>query len=128
MKKNKGFTLVELLAVIAVLGIIMVIVGVNVSKAVKDSRIKAKFIAAKEIVTMASAYITTENPEGGCVEVKTLINEDYLEKDLTNPATGENGGDFTKQRVCREDVKKQTDYELKENSYYLFDNYKYYVK
>ena len=127
MKKNKGFTLVELLAVIAVLGIIMVIVGVNVSKAVKDSRIKAKFIAAKEIVTMASAYITTEN-SGNCVDVQTLINDGYLEKDLTNPATGENGGVFTNQKVCREDVQKQTDYELKEDKYYFFDNYKYYVK
>ena len=54
--KNKGFTLIELLAVIVLLSIIMVIVTTNVIKNVSDSKEKAKYIAAKEIVEISEAY------------------------------------------------------------------------
>jgi type IV pilus assembly protein PilA len=56
MKKNKGFTLVELLAVIVVLGIILVIAIPNIQQIITNARKEAyerqkKFIAdaAKEI-------------------------------------------------------------------------------
>ena len=61
MKRNEnGFTLIELLAVIVILGIIMVIATTNVLKNINDSKEKAKYMAAKEIVENAEAYFATK--------------------------------------------------------------------
>ena len=106
MKNKKGFTLIELLAVIVILGIILVIATTNVIKSISTSREKAKYTAAKEIGSIAEAYIATEgvkenDEENKCVDIKTLIEKGYLEKDVTNPLTGENGGNFEGQMVCK---------------------------
>ncbi len=116
MKKKNGFTLIELLAVIVILGIILVIATTNVLKSIKNSRAKAKYIAAKEIVDAAEAYIAAtnqcRNETGEIVECIGLCKEEghfkicstdnsqkyvtiddikeYLEADATNPETGEN--------------------------------------
>ena len=71
MRDKKGFTLVELLAVIVILGIIMVIATTSVIKNIKESKIKAKYMAAKDIVDIAEAYFEVET-EG----VTYYINKD----------------------------------------------------
>ena len=116
--KNKGFTLVELLAVIVILGIIMVIASSSVSKAVEQSRIRTRFIAAKEIIEIAAAYIETESDSTSgitsytydgnvefCVNVQKLVEKEYLESDVTNPKDEKAkniiaSSDFGNQRVC----------------------------
>lgn len=137
-RNNKGFTLIELLAVIVVLSIILTIATTAVLKTIKDSKEKAKYIAAKEIVDIAEAYFAT-NRSATYVTINDL--SDYLESDATNPATGENdllntGGE---QKVCRDitekDVEshyateiktysKQSDYKNTNNGY-EFDGYWY---
>ena len=67
MKNKKGFTLIELLAVIVILGIIMTIATTAVIKNINDSKAKAKYIAAKEITTIGSAYLSSNTSEDGCV-------------------------------------------------------------
>lgn len=129
MKNKKGFTLIELLAVIVILGVILVIATTNVIKSISTSREKAKYTAAKEIGSIAEAYIATEgvkeNDEGNkCVDIKTLIEKGYLEKDVTNPLTGENGGNFEGQMVCISSKKSQDGYEPSDGSY-NFDGYEY---
>ena len=126
---RKGFTLIELLAVIVILGVILVIATTNVIKSISTSREKAKYTAAKEIGSIAEAYIATEgvkeNDEGNkCVDIKTLIEKGYLEKDVTNPLTGENGGNFEGQMVCISSKKSQDGYEPSDGSY-NFDGYEY---
>ena len=142
MKNKRGFTLIELLAVIVILGVILAIAGTAVIRSINDSREKAKYTAAREIVDIASAYMVAEkgedNEDGtpkiddeGCVKVEYMINDGYLENDVTNPLTGENISslnDVSGQRVCKEESQAQDDYELQEDSYYSFDGYKYYVK
>ncbi len=131
MKNKKGFTLIELLAVIVILGVILVIATTSVIKNINDSRKKAKYTAAREIVDIASAYMVAERVDGNCVSVSDMINDDYLEDDVTNPLTGENisgSDDVSNQKVCKEESQAQDDYELQEDSYYSFDGYKYYVK
>lgn len=133
MKNKKGFTLIELLAVIVILGVILVIATTSVIKNINDSRKKAKYTAAREIVDIASAYMVAEKDRvnNNCVLVSDMINDDYLEDDVTNPLTGENISsldDVSGQRVCKEESQAQDDYELQEDSYYSFDGYKYYVK
>ena len=129
MKNKKGFTLIELLAVIVILGVILVIATTNVIKSISTSREKAKYTAAKEIGNIAEAYIATEgvkeNDEGNkCVDIKTLIEKGKLEKDVTNPLTGENGGNFEGQMVCISSKKSQDGYEPSDGSY-NFDGYEY---
>ena len=133
MKNKKGFTLIELLGLIVILGVILVIATTSVIKNINDSRKKAKYTAAREIVDIASAYMVAEKDRvnNNCVLVSDMINDDYLEDDVTNPLTGENISsldDVSNQKVCKEESQAQDDYELQEDSYYSFDGYKYYVK
>lgn len=131
MKNKKGFTLIELLAVIVILGVILAIAGTAVIRSINDSREKAKYTAAREIVDMASAYMAAERVDGNCVSVDVMVDAGYLENDVINPLTGENissSDDVSNQRVCKEESQAQDDYELQEDSYYSFDGYKYYVK
>lgn len=129
-RNNKGFTLIELLAVIVVLSIILTIATTAVLKTIKDSKEKAKYIAAKEIVDIAEAYFATHSADE--VKVKDLCNE-YMEKDATNPATGENiesCEDFEEQKILATDSVAQDDYELNmdnDGKYYTFDGYVYSV-
>ena len=124
MKNKKGFTLIELLAVIVILGIIMTIATTAVIKNINDSKTKAKYIAAKEITTIGSAYLSSNTSEDGCVSVITLINEGYLEKDTTNPRTGENGSFEEGDMICKSSYDAQTGYEINDNEYH-FEGYKY---
>ena len=67
MNDKKGFTLIELLAVIVILAVILAIASTAVIKSINDSREKAKYIAAQDIVNIAEAYLATETE--GVVEV-----------------------------------------------------------
>ena len=121
MERNKnGFTLIELLAVIVILGIIMVIATTNVLKNINDSKEKAKYMAAKEIVEISEAYfatkVTIDSDSTKCVSVSDIYNAGYFESDVTNPKTGENiksVDDLANQSVCFDkNSTKQTGYAL----------------
>lgn len=134
MKNKKGFTLVELLAVIVVLGIIMVIVTRSVISNVNESKKRVKFLAAKEITEMAAAYMEAETNET-CVDVNELIRNGYLEEDVTNPETGKNGGINSLHKVCKNalstcDEEEHDEYDVCSNEeddvkFYIFDEYIY---
>ena len=137
MKNKKGFTLVEILAVIVILGILMVIVSRAVMNNINESKKRVKFLAAKEITEIAAAYLVTESlDEDGDgiqderVSIGKLIEDEYLENDVTNPKTAENGGDFGGQEIMKWDVTIQDDYEVKScglRECYNFDGYIYYL-
>ena len=89
MGNKNGFTLVELLAVIVVLGIIMVIAGSSVNAIKKNANISE----AKEIEEMieslgADVYI---NYQEGDYSIQDLYEKGYLKsKEIKNPSGGEN--------------------------------------
>ena len=96
MKNKKGFTLVELLVVIALVAAItaVAIVGIN---AIMDSQKKSQLESVKqEIVTAGKQYFSTnkyfleglKDGEVGYVSVGTLINNNYLSK-VINPISKE---------------------------------------
>ncbi len=125
MKNKKGFTLVELLAVIVVLSVILVIASSNVFSYINDSKEKTRYLAAKEIVEMSEAYfaINSDKTEATIDDLKV-----YLEDDTTNPKTGENDllTEGKTQKVCKSDnYSKQTDYSNNEENGYYFDGYFY---
>lgn len=128
MNKKNGFTLIELMAVIVILSIVLILVTKNVIGAKKDSEEKTKYIAAKEIVEIAKAYMISKNIKEDCVDVEQMVTYEYLEKDVTNPLNGKNRNNsnkLTNQQVCIDsNTKAQTDSAVHESKY-NFDGYYY---
>ena len=86
MKKlnNKGFTLVELLAVIAILIIIMMIALPNISSSIERTKSKQDAAVIKVIKTAGNLYVSDHKnniTETYCLNVSTLISEDYLDQE-----------------------------------------------
>ena len=88
---KKGFTLVELLAVIIILGVILVIAIPSFNNAIKESKIKLYKSINQMVVKSTKEYLTEyvyELPEeeGETIEVTTndLISNGYL-KEISNP-------------------------------------------
>lgn len=86
MKKNnskKGFTMVELMAVIAILAIISLVAYVSISAIIKNSRLKAYKSIEEAMKRAAANYIVKEDPKFSrnslLVTNNTLINEKYLD-------------------------------------------------
>ena len=126
-RKNKGFTLVELLAVIVILGIVLTIATTSILKSKKDTIQKTKYIAAKEIVEIAEAYMRANNKDS--VNVEELCEKDYLESKVTDPLTGKNIGDCSE---LKGKIREKTDSDKVSNNYmpneegsYVFDNIVY---
>lgn len=87
MDKEEGFTLVELLAVIVILGIIMAIAVPGIGKVISNSQEKADEAEIELIKDAGRIYFTTDKAgiekakTGGSVEVVYLINNNYLSLD-----------------------------------------------
>lgn len=92
MKKN-GFTLVELLATITILGIIALLLVPTVANTINDFKDDAVEKQKQSIVSAAKAWATdhrTSLPGDGesaiCVSVSEL-KKGYIDKNLKNPKT-----------------------------------------
>ena len=82
VKKSKGFTLVELLAVIVILAVILVIAVPSIMDTIKESRKGALASSAKLIASSAeTAYISNQTlgieKDIECSDVAQLTSEDY---------------------------------------------------
>src|SRR5574344_2057842 len=68
MNKKKGFTLVEILAVVIILGIISVIVYPVLNKVLKDNRKRAFEASLNAVVRAAELYKTDNNNTLGIID------------------------------------------------------------
>ena len=90
MKKKNGFTLVELLAVIAILSLIGLIAIPKVLDAINNSRNKGYLEIEKRLEEAASKYILNEYIDSKASSItitkEQLISEGYIEEvyDLKN--------------------------------------------
>lgn len=96
MKKRKGFTLIELMIVIAIIAILAAVLVPNFMRAREASRLTACKSNLKNIATAAETYSTDYNgvyPGSSTkAEIKSgtgslgRLAKDYLQKDLKCPA------------------------------------------
>ena len=87
MKRSKGFSLAEMMAVIAVLGILAVLLLPNVINAYKDARKGVLLDEAKSVYAEALNKYATEKAEGKVVSVVTDAensDDNTYNLDLTN--------------------------------------------
>lgn len=95
MKKNnkKGFTLVELLAVIVILAVVVLIAMTAVVPQMNKARVESFITEANKFVQGATNYYTDSQlsgtgmaSNGGCVLIQTLIDNGYIDKKDENNA------------------------------------------
>ena len=90
LKNKKGFTLVELLAVIVVLAIIILIAMPSVMSAMDKARKNALYTEASEIIKIAQTAYADDmmnaavpaNTTGYCYSLEYLIDKGYMDKNL----------------------------------------------
>ena len=98
MKKRQGFTLIELIAVVAILSLVTVIAGITVNKIIDNAGERSIAATKNNILTTARVYIedyskelnwTTNVDEGVitdekyiCVSIEELINKGLIKSDI----------------------------------------------
>ena len=94
MKLNKkGYTLIELLAVILIIGLILVLSTYGIIKSIKSSKGKAATLSEKSIKEAAETYATEKNDDSSywlditdkenkyfCITIEELMNKGLLDK------------------------------------------------
>ena len=96
MKNKKGFTLVEMLAVVTILALATSSSIINIQKISKESKEKRYNDVINEIVMATDVYINNNdalrksilnNNTKVCTRIYTLQNEGYINSDIINPLT-----------------------------------------
>lgn len=78
LKNEKGLTLVELLAVIVILGIIAAIAVPSIGGLIENTRVKAQFSDGQNVLAAANLYFT-ENPNDSSISIEDLVGDNYLD-------------------------------------------------
>lgn len=78
MKKRRGFTLIELVIVVAILGVLSSIALVKFGDVEKNSKINADYVTANNIATAAKLAINSDVSEDE-ISIDYLVENNYLE-------------------------------------------------
>lgn len=78
MKKRRGFTLIELVIVVAILGVLSSIALVKFGDVEKNSKINADYVTANNIATATKIAINSDVSEDE-ISIDYLVENNYLE-------------------------------------------------
>lgn len=122
---RKGFTLIEVLAVIVILGIILVIAGPSILEAYDDSKLKSEEIFTERLSQSIDGYIKLNSSDigftsdgianktdngstyqvdiyKGTITVQNIINDNLLSKeDYLNPGNKDYINPETNEKSCK---------------------------
>ena len=84
---KKGFTLIELMAVVVIISLVCLLTFPNIVNQIKKSKDVNKDNVEKVVISAAKKYVNDNidkyNEEGDyCIAVQDLINNDYLKEDI----------------------------------------------
>ena len=120
--KSKGFTLVELLAVISILSLLALITSTVISNSLKEAK-KDLTETQKESIKLATQAWGSDNinklpTSGNCayITIQDLIDDGYLESKIINPETKEEISSDLKIKISSQQSKKNLIYEVNSSS------------
>lgn len=82
MKNQKGMTLIELMAVVVILGILAAVAGTAIMNSFDKSKTNADATSVKVIQEAAQRYVMDKNPADTAltdITIQKLVDEGYLE-------------------------------------------------
>lgn len=94
MKKRKGFTLVEMVIVVVILGILSSMALMKYNNVQENAKKKADYATASTIATATIVAMNDGQISGDQVEVSDLVSKGYLQSDVKCNSTGK-GFDIT---------------------------------
>jgi len=106
---KKGFTLIELMGVIILLGILSLIATVSISNTLKEKKHESCEMQLKNIISGAELWVSKnpfDAPKGDeevVLSLKDLKDGGLVDKDITNPITSELFSDDIKITITRVD-------------------------
>ncbi len=92
MRKNKGFTLVELMAILVILAAMMLISAPSITKTLKKSQDLESIEYEKNLCLAAQSYMQIEKRDVDLstpqtISIETLMSTGYVTDDTVNPST-----------------------------------------